>query len=172
MAQIKLHLGCGKRDFGVTWDHIDAEPWPHVKSHDVTKLPYETNSVDIIYASHLIAYFDREEIIPILREWKRVLRPDGILRIATPDFREMAKIYLKQNGADLGQCLGPIYGKMGTIYHKTCYDLYSLIEVLASVGFKGIKKYKHWLTDHSRYNDHSFAHIDGKLISLNVQCHA
>lgn len=169
---VKLHLGCGKRDFGPMWDHIDQVDMPHIKSHDVTKLPYESNSVDVIYACHLIAYFDRVEIIPILQEWKRVLRPGGVLRLATPDFREMAYMYVRQNGSDLSQFLGPLYGKMGSpvIYHKTVYDFYSLIELLASVGFKSIRKYNHHNTEHHMVDDHSAAYIDGRLISLNVQC--
>lgn len=172
MAEIKLHLGCGSRDFGVTWDHIDAQKLPHIKSHDVTKLPYETSSVDIIYASHLIAYFDRDEIIQVLREWKRVLRPDGILRIATPDFRQIARMYVQDRCCTLPNFLGPLYGKMNGMYHKTAYDFYSLIEVLASVGFKNIRKYNRDLTPHARFDDHSAAKIDGVSISLNVQCYA
>lgn len=168
---VKLHLGCGKRDFGPSWDHIDMADFPHIKSHDVTKLPYESGTVDIIYACHLIAYFDRDEFKEVLKEWRRVLRPGGCLRIATPDFYQMAKIYVKQRGANLSQFLGPVYGKMGTIYHKTTYDLYSLIELLSSCGFKNIRKYNRHATDHARYDDHSAAYIDGVLISLNVQCY-
>ncbi|MBL7382346.1 methyltransferase, partial [Escherichia coli] len=69
--KIKLHIGCGKRDFGPDWDHIDKADFPHIKSKDVTNLPYETGTIDIIYACHLIAYFDREEIVPVLQEWRR-----------------------------------------------------------------------------------------------------
>jgi predicted SAM-dependent methyltransferase len=169
---VKLHLGCGKRDFGPTWVHIDKADFPHIKYKDVTKLPFETGTVDVIYACHLIAYFDREEIIPILKEWKRVLIPGGVLRLATPDFRAMAKMYLRENCSNLNQFLGPLYGKMEGIYHKTTYDLYSLIELLASVGFKDIRKYDRFKTDHARHDDHSAAMIDGNLISLNIQCYA
>lgn len=169
---VKLHLGCGKRDFGPTWVHIDKADFPHIKYKDVTKLPFETGTVDVIYACHLIAYFDREEIIPILKEWKRVLIPGGVLRLATPDFRAMAKMYLRENCSNLNQFLGPLYGKMDGIYHKTTYDLYSIIELLASVGFKDIRKYDRFKTDHARHDDHSAAMIDGNLISLNIQCYA
>jgi len=169
---VKLHLGCGKRDFGPSWVHIDKADFPHVKYKDVTKLPFKTGTVDVIYACHLIAYFDREEIIPILKEWKRVLIPCGVLRLATPDFRAMAKMYLRDNCSNLNQFLGPLYGKMDGIYHKTTYDLYSIIELLASVGFKDIRKYDRFKTDHARHDDHSAAMIDGNLISLNIQCYA
>ena len=58
------------------------------------------------------------------------------------------------------------------VYHKTIYDHFSLFELLLSVGFKEIKKYNRWRTDHARFDDHSAAAIDGKLISLNLQCYA
>jgi len=187
---IKLHLGCGKRNFGPDWEHIDSAKFPHVTSHDVKNLPYSDNRVDLIYACHLIAYFDRVEIVEVLKEWKRVLKPGGILRIATPDFKAMAKLYVKSNCTTLDSFLGPLYGKMGGViidtpskcgpgsivveqpfYHKTTYDLYSLIELLSSVGFKNIRKYNTHATEHSRYDDHSKAYVDGVLISLNVQCY-
>ena len=169
---MKLHLGCGKRNFP-GWEHIDAGNFEHVTSHDVTKLPYPDNSVDIIYASHLIAYFDRTEVKSVLREWKRVLKPGGLLRVATPDFKAMSKLYVKNKSCTLDSFLGPLYGKLeGGIYHKTVYDLYSLMEVLIIAGFKTPHKYNRWRTEHARYDDHSAAHIDGQLISLNVECYA
>lgn len=184
---MKLHLGCGKRYFH-GWEHIDSGNFEHVKSHDVTKLPYPDATVDIIYASHLIAYFDREEIKQVFKEWKRVLKPGGTLRIATPDFKAIAKLYVKNQSCTLDNFLGPLYGKWdGTnievagnsciqakpaIYHKTTYDLYSLMELLITSGFRNPHKYNRWRTEHARYDDHSAAHIDGQLISLNVECYA
>ena len=84
---MKLHLGCGKRNFGEDWIHIDASNYPHIVSHDVTKLPYDNNTVDIIYNCGLIQYFDDVEIFDVLYEWKRVLKKDGILRISNPEFQ-------------------------------------------------------------------------------------
>ena len=70
---IKLNIGCGRRDFGEDWDHIDGSDYPHIKSHNIINLPYENNSVDLIYASHVFEYFDREEAIIVLENWKKVL---------------------------------------------------------------------------------------------------
>ncbi len=176
---MKLHLVCVKRDFGPVWVSIDGGDFPHLHSHDITKLPFEDNTVDLIYSSHVLEYFDRAEVVDVLNEWKRVLKPNGVLRLAVPDFRMMTMLYLN-NGYPLESFLGPIFGKMPmgaqTIYHKTTYDFDSLKNVLESLGFIDVKKYDWKTTEHSSHDDHSQAYIphmdkeNGTLISLNVEC--
>ena len=55
---IRLHLGCGWRNFGDDWVHIDGGDYEHLNHNDITKLPYEDETVDLIYASHVLEYFD------------------------------------------------------------------------------------------------------------------
>lgn len=176
---MKLHLGCGKRNFGEEWIHIDASSFPHIKYNNIVSLPFENNSVDIIYASHVISYFDRQEIIDVLKEWNRVLKTNGILRLAMPDFESMAKLYVNKN-IDLNFFLGPLYGKMvsgdKTIYHKTTYDLNSIRNIVNQCGFTNVKLYDWRNTEHGNIDDHSQAYIphmdkdNGTLISLNIEC--
>ena len=175
---IKLHLGCGWRDFGSEWIHIDGGDYPHLNYKDITKLPFEDKSVDLIYASHVLEYFDREEVLPTLNEWNRVLKPNGILRIAVPDFESICQLYIN-NKIGLDSFLGPIYGKMkmgeNNIYHKTIYDFNSLKNLLESCGFFNIIKFDWRETEHSDFDDHSQAYIphmdktNGTLISLNIE---
>ena len=176
---VKLNLGCGKRDFGSDWIHIDGADYPHIDSQNIESLDYRDKSVDLIYASHVIEYFDRREVLSVLKEWKRVLRIDGVLRVAVPDFYQMARLYLVDS-YDLEKFLGPLYGKMQmekkTIYHKTVYDFDNLKELLEEVGFRNVNKYDWRETEHSEFDDHSQAYIphmdkeNGTLISLNVEC--
>ena len=174
---MKLHLGCGKRNFGPDWVHIDGANFPHIVSYDITKLSYEDNSADLIYSSHTLEYFDRFEVMDVLKEWNRVLKPGGILRIAVPDFQAMIKLY--NEGYVLENFLGPLYGKMDMgdikIYHKTCYDFNSLKIILENSGFNEIKLFDWRNTEHAHIDDHSQAYIpkmdkeNGTLISLNVE---
>lgn len=168
----KLHLGCGKRDFGPEWIHIDSAKFDHVIHFDVTKLPFHDKSVDVIYASHLIAYFDRHEIMHVLSEWKRVIRPGGILRLATPDYFKMSKMYLESK-IRLDDIHGPLYGRMEMndkiIYHKTVYDYPTIVRILGLCGFINVKRYDHNETEHALFDDHSAAYLKGELISLNVE---
>lgn len=177
--KIKLHLGCGWRNFGKDWLHIDGGDYEHLDANDITRLEYKNDSVDLIYASHVIAYFDRVSVVELFKEWNRVLKPNGILRIATPDFESMINLYKNKNYS-LDEFLGPLYGKMimgdEIIYHKTTYDFKSIKDILEFCGFKNVSKYN-WLdTEHSEFDDHSQAykpHMDkknGTLISLNIEC--
>ena len=176
---IKLNLGCGWRNFGNDWIHIDGGDYDHLDYKGITKLEFEDNSVDLIYASHVLEYFDINEVKKLLREWRRVLKSNGELRIAVPDFEAMNVLY--HNGkVKLGDIIGPLYGRMPmgdeTIYHKTTYDYESLYLLLYELSFDSIERYD-WreYEVHRQHDDHSQAYLNpigdkdkGTLISLNV----
>jgi predicted SAM-dependent methyltransferase len=174
----KINLGCGWRNFGKDWIHIDGGDYPHLDSKDIFNLPYEDNSIDLIYASHVIEYFDREEIISILNKWKNKLKQGGILRIAVPNFSEIARLYAVE-GYDLQKFIGLLYGKMDmgnqVIYHKTVYDFNSLKNVLSKCGFSNVNHYDWKNTEHCGFDDHSQAYLphmdkqNGVLMSLNIE---
>ena len=176
---IKINMGCGWRDFGKDWVHIDGGNYSHLDSNDPFNLSYKDNSVDLIYTSHLLAYFDRDEVRNVLEEWIRVLKPGGILRLAVPNFEAMVHLYTEKH-ISLEKFLGPLYGKMPmgdeTIYHKTTYDYYSLKSLVEELGMKDYKWYDWEQTEHSKFDDHSQAYIphmdkeNGTLISLNLEC--
>ena len=176
---MKLHIGCGKRDFGEDWIHIDGNNYPHIKYHNITKLPFSDDSVDIIYACHVFEYFDRDECKGVLSEWRRVLKPNGTLRLAVPDYEACANLYV-QNKIILDDYVGMFYGKWKLndcyIYHKTIYDFKSIKTLLEHNKFKNIKRYDWRDTEHSHIDDYSQAYVphmdkeNGTLISLNVEC--
>lgn len=173
-------MGCGKRNFGKDWVHIDGGDYKHLDYQSITDLSqFNDSTVDLIYSSHVISYFDRFEILKLLCEWKRVLKTNGVLRLAVPNFKELANLYISKK-IDLEGILGPLYGRMDMgsqkIYHKTVYDFNSLKNVLEGLGFSNVKKYEWRETCHSSFDDHSQAYIphmnkeSGTLISLNVEC--
>ncbi len=177
---VKLNLGCGWRNFGKEWIHIDGGDYDHLDYNDITKLKFKDDSVDLIYASHVLEYFDREEAILVLEEWYRALKPGGILRIAVPDFETMTNLYYFRE-INLNDILGPMFGKMKmgdkNIYHKTVYDFKSLSILLSKIGFNKSNRYN-WkdFKIHKDNDDHSQSYLDpkgdkdnGVLISLNVE---
>ncbi len=176
---MKFNIGCGPRNFGKGWIHIDGGDYDHIDSADIYLNSFKNDSAELIYASHFIEYFDRTEIISILECWKMKLKKNGKLRIAVPDFKVCANLYI--NGLhSLDDFLGPFYGKMKMnnkfIYHKTVYDLKSIKKLLRAIGMRNIVEYDWRNTQHSKFDDHSQAYLphmdkkNGKLISLNIEC--
>ena len=179
---MKLHLGGGKR-YIPGFVHIDINPFPHIDYvHDISKLPMiKSNSCELIYFSHGIEYFDREEIKDILKEWKRVLNKGGTIRLAVPDFEALINVYKKYR--DINKVLGPLFGrweitkngKIKVLYHKTVYDFKNIKDVLETAGFKKVKQYDWRKTIHKDYDDYSQSYVPhmqketGLLISLNVE---
>lgn len=180
--KIKLHLGCGKR-YIPGFIHVDLADYPHINyRHEISTLPdFANESVDLIYCSHALEYFDRLEATKALTEWRRVLKTGGILRLAVPDFEALVDVYLTHRTLSLIH--GPLYGRMVVetpdgekiFYHKTCYDFVSLKNLLESQGFVDVHRYEWQNTEHKNHDDFSQAYIPhmdkehGKLISLNIE---
>jgi predicted SAM-dependent methyltransferase len=178
----QLHLGCGKR-YLPGFIHVDIADYQHLDyQHDISRLPmFEDNSVDLIYCCHALEYFDRIGAMGALKEWNRILRPDGILRLAVPDFEALIEVY-RQYG-DLKKIIGPLYGLIevdsangkSVLHHRTVYDFQSIRELLEETGYHSIERYDWRNTIHKDYDDFSQAYIPhmdkegGLLISLNVE---
>lgn len=180
---MKLHLGCGKR-YIPGFIHVDLCDMPHIDyRHSVDSLPiFQDSSVELIYASHVLEYFDCQQVVGVLAEWHRVLMAEAVLRLAVPDFKALIEVY-HQTG-ELSNILGPLYGRMVVecgnnkqqiIYHRTVYDFPSLKRLLEENGFTNVHRYDWRQTIHKDYDDFSqayFPHMDkehGLLISLNVE---
>ena len=99
-----VNLGCGSR-FHPDWINIDVvAASPGIIRHDLSKgIPLDDASCDAVYHSHLIEHLRREDVKPFLRECRRVLKPGGVMRIATPDLESICRTYLaKLEGASRG----------------------------------------------------------------------
>ncbi len=172
----RLHLGCGDR-FIPDFFHIDIEPHSHVDHvGSVERLDFiESDSVDLIYASHVLEHFGRYKVFDVVSEWYRVLAPGGVLRVAVPDFRVAAQYYLEHG--DIRDVLGLIMGgqSAATDYHYSLFDETNLGELLADVGFVEIRRYDWRATEHAATDDYAQAYLphmdkdNGLSVSLNVE---
>lgn len=178
---IKLHLGCGKRDFP-GFINVDLADFPHIQHRRAVNdlSPFENESVDLIYASHVFEYFSLAEAPTVLAEWRRVLKMDGVLKLAVPDFGGLIKAY--QRFGDIGQLEGVIYGLIEpdtnhdkTLFHKTMYDFELLNKVLEENGFSNVEYYDWRDFIPAGQEDHSMAYIpshdyeNGIPVGLNVE---
>jgi SAM-dependent methyltransferase len=57
-------------------------------------LPFKSDSIDVIYHSHVLEHVDRNLTQVFLLEAKRVLKPGGVHRIVVPDLEYLCKAYL------------------------------------------------------------------------------
>jgi predicted SAM-dependent methyltransferase len=125
----KLHLGCGLTrpagwiNLDGSWNawlakhplmrrivaafrlvprsQLEIEWGSDVLIHDVRKpLPFPDHSIAAIYSSHLLEHLFLEEAERLLKECRRVLQPNGVLRIVVPDLRSIVLEYLGQSALD------------------------------------------------------------------------
>jgi len=177
LYSMKLHLGCGKKHIH-GFVHVDRNKEVNADYHiDIKDLwPFRDKEAELIYSCHNLEYFSKNEAVTVLYEWKRVLKPDGELWLAVPDFEGITRVYQKYGDIKHRGILGPLFGEWDNhdtaIYHKTVYDLRSLSSLLRDVGFKNIKR----ITDFGfGIDDYSMAYIphkdkSGIPISLNIKC--
>ncbi len=144
-----LNIGCGKIKL-TDFVNIDKELGGDLQC-DVTKgLPYKDGSVDGIYSEHFIEHLTQKNIVAFLRECRRVLKPGGRVRIATPDLDELIRQYIEN---DWGQPWLKQYGyewirtraeylniSLRDWGHAWVMDQEELSRLAASAGFESIKR--------------------------------
>jgi len=90
-----LNVGCGHR-FHPEWTNIDlVSTGSFVKAHNIyVGIPYPNKTFDAVYHSHLLEHLPKRFAPDLFKECYRVLKPGGIIRVATPDLEQMARSYL------------------------------------------------------------------------------
>ena len=143
------------------------------------KLKLKSDSVNVIYASHVFEHVPRAGTAAVLGEWRRVLKPHGKLYLCVPDVEALFKIYLEnlpnydtEEGRELVDfACGVAYG--GQVdrfdFHFYGYSFATLKSLLESTGFEGVRRYSREEVDFDLPVDGSTASIAGVPISLNVQ---
>lgn len=173
--KVYIHLGCGPIN-APGFINVDIIPYSHVHyiQHVEDLSMFPENYADLIYASHVLEHISHNKISDVLREWYRVLKKDGILRISVPDFDKLIDVYLNEE-KDIKTIIGPLMGGQDNPYnfHKSVFNEKYLKELLLDVGFREVR---HW--DPKTVELHSFEDWASKpikpkekayLISLNIE---
>jgi predicted SAM-dependent methyltransferase len=112
---------------------------------DITEgIPLPDHSLQGIYSEHCLEHLEKSVATTIVRDFRRLLKPSGILRIVVPDAELYINLYVKARDGEAvkfpyveGKCLpieplNRIFRDHGHLY---AYDFSSLQEMILSAGF-------------------------------------
>ncbi len=99
--KVKLNVGCGT-DYKKGWINIDNNSDDNIEASKLdlnwdlrNPLPFPDDSVDFIFNEHFIEHLTVEEGQAAVKDFMRVLKPGGVLRMATPDLEYAVYKYQK-----------------------------------------------------------------------------
>jgi len=134
---MKIDLGSGKNPFNPDdgWEHLDIDSKQlHVEYHsDAKNTSFESGSVDKLRASHILEHFSYADGEKALREWYRILKPEGMLEIIVPSVSWVMENYVKEGKI----AFNALYGAQNTQYdvHKSGYTKEMIQETLRKAGW-------------------------------------
>lgn len=138
---IKLNLGCGI-DLQPGYINIDIRVLPGIDMVlDISEgLPFVNETVDFIWAVHVIEHVRPQKLKFVLKECHRVLKINGILIVYCPNGRAIVKDYMtgKINAVE---CSGYLMGRQNYAdnTHRIFFDIDRLEEEVKAVGFRIMK---------------------------------
>jgi len=135
---MKLNLGCGS-EHKKGYLNIDLYCPVADLIHDLSQpLPFKDESIDKIYASHVIEHLSRAEWQKAKQDWARVLKKGGKLEILCPDLEYCMLNFLRNyHGKKWEYWIKTIYGSQEAEgeFHRNGFTLEKLKEDLTAEGF-------------------------------------
>ncbi len=168
----KLHLGAGpSRKKGWLLTDIKAPLFRGLTYlNAVHAFPFEDGSFDYIFSEHMIEHISREQGQAMLQECFRVLKPAGVLRVATPDLDMILGLnaekpdkeqqhyikWISDKFLSAGHSYRPGMVINNAFYnwgHRFLYDRAFLREAMAQAGFEQIVPCKIGESSHPCFQD-------------------
>ena len=162
---VKLHLGCGTV-YKDGWINIDNNSDNNIQKLDLEwdlrkPLPFPANSVDFIFNEHFLEHLTVEEGISAIKDFFRVLKPGGVMRIAIPDLESAIQSYYDTNWKENGKASAEKFGltfiqtraeginiNFRWWGHKWLYDWEELERRLKEAGCEKIKRCRLFESEH------------------------
>jgi predicted SAM-dependent methyltransferase len=154
----KLHIGCGSNIIN-GWLNTDLiSNFRVIYLNVIDKFPFCECIFDYVFSEHLIEHFDYLKGKDIIRECFRILKPGGKIRISTPDFQFLFRLYDENKTEEQKRYIAwavdtylpslKIYQDIFVINriirgwgHKFIYDYKALSVSMIDAGFINIKRY-------------------------------
>ena len=140
----KIHVGCGENYLKgfINIDGIILFKNDYLIDIRVG-LPFPDNSMDFIYSCHMLEHVYIDEAINILKEWYRVLKPSGYVRLTLPDFQYVLKINAKEIQTYFPRSFSSSSGQAINFLfcdgqHKYAYSIELIEELALSIGFSKV----------------------------------
>lgn len=97
----RLHLGCGNR-LVTGWLNCDVSGSDFPLDLASGRLPFRDSSVEAVVMQHVIEHLClHDQLIPLLRELRRILAPDGQMWLSCPDLAKVCTGYVDDKGSSL-----------------------------------------------------------------------
>jgi predicted SAM-dependent methyltransferase len=162
----RLHLGAGPHAIP-GWLNTDIRPASLAIAYlDATKsFPLPDASMDVVFSEHMIEHVPYGDGVRMLRECARVLRPGGVVRIATPDLAAIVGLYrgdlsdeerayvewfVERNDVRaVGDRPAFVINHFFTSWgHRFLYDRKTLREALEQAGFEAVTEHRPGESEH------------------------
>lgn len=151
---IKIDIGVGEAP-AQGYLHVDIQDRPHVEIiADTRHLPFENNTVSEVRNAHIIEHFNRVEVNDVFREWVRVLKKEGLLRVICPDFKKICDQFTRGEISAQQALLWTYGGQIDEYdYHYWMYTPESLMDKFKEFGLGNVS----W-----RYNENGWLEVIGE----------
>ena len=174
-GEILVHIGCGEQN-DTRYINIDARSMPHVhytsKSLELTQ--FSNNSIDLIYACHVLEHISHRKLLQTFSNWFRRLKNGGVLRLAVPNFDTIIEIY-QDNEKSIDAIRLPLLGGQEDEfdYHAAVFNYNFLYGLLEHCGFTSIREWDPKSAPYYSFDDHAGRKfiVGGKeyKLSLNLE---
>jgi len=148
---VKIELGSGSKKGKDGWTTVDQ--YGADINWDLRRgIPLPNGSVDKIYSSHLLEHIPYQELIPFLRECRRVMKLDAEFSVCVPNFRLYVDAYKNKKlfrsrdtwwqpgKVDTGSSIDQLnYLAYMLDEHKYMFDEENLINTLTQAGFSNVQ---------------------------------
>jgi len=153
----RMQLGCGDRRVD-GWFNVDIEGGDCRIDIAAGTLPWDDDAFDVVVCQHVIEHLEiRTQLIPLLRELRRVVTDDGSLWLSCPDMEKVCRSYVScgmrdlyearlkrhprwqmQEGMPITHMANQLFHQFGE--HVNLFDLPLLTWTVQQAGFADIQR--------------------------------